>query len=443
MAEQETTSRSLAKTGIFYSFIGMGDAIIWEVINSWQNYYYFPPGGVALIPVGFLYGTLMTLNAVIDIGIKLPIGHWSDRTHTRWGRRLPFMFVAGLPRLLLFILIWTPPHQSKSTLNLFYLAAILIMHNVVASFQHVPHEALLPELGRTDQERVKLAAWAGILLPVGLVIGSFAGIGIEKSGYMPTIMLYALLTLPLFYLPFLILRERSDSNITAKQQFNMRESFQLIRKNRPFLTYTTANTLNMSGQTLIHSMFPFIVTELLLLTPGDTVYFYVAGLATTLLVYLIATRLAKRWGKQRIFSATLLLSAIMAPMLLLFGDWMTIPRIIPGLIWAAILGLTTGGTTVLKAAFMGEIIEYDAALTGQRREGAYYAALDFINEIMYNTVGILLPVLLILGRDASGPRGPLGIKLAGALGGVASLIALVIFQSYQVPATNAERAAIS
>ncbi|MFP4396406.1 MAG: MFS transporter [Anaerolineales bacterium] len=443
MTDREANSRSLAQTGIFYSLIGMGDAIIWEVINSWQNYYYFPPDGVALIPVGFLYGLLMTLNALIDIAVKLPIGHWSDRTRTRWGRRLPFMFVAGLPRLLLFILIWTPPHQSKSTLNLYYLAAILIIHNVVASFQHVPNEALLPELGQTDQERVKLSAWAGILPPVGLMIGSFAGIGIEHWGYLPTVMIYALLTLPLFYLPFLVLRERPDSKIDTRKQFSMRESFQLIRKNRPFLVYTTANTLSMSGQTLIHSMFPFIVTELLLLTPGDTVYFYVAGLATTLLVYLTATRLTKRWGKRRVFYANLLISILVGPMLLLFGEWMSIPRIIPGLIWAAILGLTTGGATVLKAAFMGEIIEYDAQLTGQRREGAYYAALDFINEIMYNTVAIILPVLLVLGRDATGPRGPLGIKIAGVLGGLAALTALIIFQSYRVPTINRERAAIS
>lgn len=436
MAEEETTSRSLTKIGIFYSLIGMGDAIIWEVISSWQNYYYFPPDGVALIPVGFLYGALMTLNAVLSIAITLPIGHWSDRLRTRWGRRLPFMFIAGLPRLMFFILIWTPPHQTKSTANLFYLAAILMGHNITAAFQQVPREALLPELGRTDQEWVKLSAWAGALIPLGLVIGSFAGVAIENWGYMRTILFYALLILPLFYLPFLVLRERPKSKSPAKIQFSMRESFHLIRQNRPFLVYIAANTLNMSGQTLIHSIFPFIVTELLLLTPGDTVYFYLAGLVTTLLAYLMATRLSERWGKRRVYAITLLISALLAPMLLLFGEWMPLPLIIPGLIWAAILGLSTGGMTVLNTAFMGEIIEYDATLTGQRREGAYYAALDFINEIMYNIIAMAPPILLIMGRGSSAPRGTLGLRLAGVYGGLVALIALIIFRNYHVPMSN-------
>ena len=113
MAEQETVKRSLAKTGISYSLIRVGDSIIWEIIASWQNYFYFPPDGVALIPVGILYGLLMSAHAAISIVIALPIGYWSDRTRTRWGRRLPYMFVAGLPRLVFFILLWTPPYPDK------------------------------------------------------------------------------------------------------------------------------------------------------------------------------------------------------------------------------------------------------------------------------------------------------------------------------------------
>ena len=81
-----TAKRTMNKVGFFYGLVALGDTMLWQVISSWQNYYYFPPDGEALIPVGWLYGTLMFINAAVGILIAFPIGYWSDRTHTRWGR---------------------------------------------------------------------------------------------------------------------------------------------------------------------------------------------------------------------------------------------------------------------------------------------------------------------------------------------------------------------
>jgi Na+/melibiose symporter-like transporter len=60
---------------------------------------------VPLATLGLLLGAGRVLDAVDDPAI----GHWSDVTRSRWGRRLPFV-VAGTPPLaLLFVLVWLPP----------------------------------------------------------------------------------------------------------------------------------------------------------------------------------------------------------------------------------------------------------------------------------------------------------------------------------------------
>ena len=319
-----------------------------------------------------------------------------------------------------------------------YLTLIMIGHSVTSAIQQVPSEALFPELGKTDQERVKLSAWAGLLQPIGLIATSFVGVAIERLGYLNTALIYAAFVLPLFYLPFLVLRERANRPTKAKEQLSMRESFQLLGQNRPFLIFTAVNTLSMSGGILVRSMFPFIVTELLLLTQSDTVYFYIAGLSMMLASYPVAIRLSERWGKRRVFSIAMLGSAFIMPMLMLFGDWIPIPLIIPGVAWAAMLALTTGAAGVFETAFMGEIIDHDARLTGQRREGAYYAALDLVDRIIYSAIGLLPPVLLILGRGEAGPYGTLGIQLAGLIGGLMTLAALFLFRFYRIPAPDAK-----
>ncbi len=430
MDKRRSTKRSLATVGIFYGMVGLGDTILWAVIASWQNYYYFPPDGAALVPIGWLYGLLMFAHAAIGTIIALPIGYWSDHMRTRWGRRLPLMFIAGLPRLIFFVMLWTPPLQTESNLNLYYLAAILICHSIAANLQQVPNEALLPELAATDEERIKISAWSGSLALIGMVMSGFTGVAIEYLGYVKAVSLYALLTLPLFYLPFLVLREPPSAQAAKTERPGILKSFSLVAHNRAFLNFGAIKMLGTSSLILIQTMFPFIVTELFLLSAGDTAYFYIAGLIAAFACYPLVMWLSRRFGKQRVFSGALLGAALVLPGLLLIGDWLPVPLMIPGLVWVTLEASVLSGSSTLEEAFIAEIIDHDAEMTGQRREGAYYAALEFVERIVYSTVAMVPPILLVLGRGQTGSRGPLGVRIVGLLGGGLSFVAFLLFRHY-------------
>ncbi len=60
----------------------------------------------------FLFGRIW--DAVTDP----TMGHISDRTHTRWGRRRPYFLLSALPIWLFYYLIWSPS-PSLSTNGLF------------------------------------------------------------------------------------------------------------------------------------------------------------------------------------------------------------------------------------------------------------------------------------------------------------------------------------
>ncbi|HNT75161.1 MAG TPA: MFS transporter [Anaerolineae bacterium] len=427
------SKRSLTTIGFFYGLIGLSDSLIWQLISNWQTYFYVPPDGPALIPLGLLYGVLMTVNAAMDVIITIPVGHWSDRSRSRWGRRLPWMFFAGLPRLVFFFLLWFPPKPTTSIQNLVYMAVMMVAHGTITGFQQVPYNALLPELAKTDEDRLTISAWAGSMRLIGLVVSGAAGLGIEHWGYQATMGVYTVLALALFYLPFLVLREPARPSAPPVKDMNLFQSLGATFRNRAFLVIAGIHALSTSSQVLIQMIFPFIVTEILLLSTGASSYFYGVGLLATIACYPAIPWLSRQFGKRRAFSGGLLAAALVLPSLLFLGDWMHIPLLIPGLIWVILEAFALASSGGIEAAFIGEIVDDDAAVTGQRREGVYYAALDAVDSIVYSIIAMIPPLVLLLGRGQSDPNGPLGIRIIGALGGVMALGAFFLFRLYPAP----------
>jgi GPH family glycoside/pentoside/hexuronide:cation symporter len=417
------------KTDVGYALIALGNAALWSILNGWLLYFYLPPEGIPLVPVA-LYGVVTFLANTIRTLLDLPVGYLSDHSRSRWGRRLPLMFVSALPMLVFFLLLWTPPVKDTSVWNLVYLGGILLFYRVAATVLQIPHRALLPELALTDQHRARMSAWLAGFELLGMIAGSMAGLVIENLGYGMTMLLYAGAMLPLFYLPFLVLRERPGRQIAATERLDFRQSMTVTLGNRPFLVLIAARTLGWGATALLQAVIPFIVTEICLSTLSASISFYLPAVLTSLISYPLVSWLAGRLGKWRIFSGSLLASAIVLPGLMFIGNWITVPLLAQGIVWITLQAMAVSGFTVLSPAFVAEVTDYDEMLTGQRREGTYYATLGFVDHIANSITLAFLPLLLLLGRGQSDLHGPLGVRMVGIVGGVMMLAAFMLFLRY-------------
>ena len=144
-------------TKLAYGSGDMGPAITANILVFFLLYFFT---NVAGLPAG-LAGSILAIGKVGD-AINDPIaGILSDRTRTRWGRRIPWMLFGTIPFGIFFFLQWIVPNFSEdpdfNKWSLFaYYTIIAILFNLAYTAVNLPYTALTPELTQDYNERTNL-----------------------------------------------------------------------------------------------------------------------------------------------------------------------------------------------------------------------------------------------------------------------------------------------
>lgn len=144
-------------TKLAYGSGDMGPAITANILVFFLLYFFT---NVAGLPAG-MAGSILAIGKIGD-AINDPIaGILSDRTRTRWGRRIPWMLFGAIPFGIFFFLQWVVPNFSEDpNLNnwcLFaYYILIAILFNLAYTAVNLPYTTLTPELTQDYNERTNL-----------------------------------------------------------------------------------------------------------------------------------------------------------------------------------------------------------------------------------------------------------------------------------------------
>jgi glycoside/pentoside/hexuronide:cation symporter, GPH family len=144
-------------TKLAYGSGDMGPAITANVLVFFLLYFFT---NVAGLPAG-LAGSILAIGKIGD-AVNDPIaGILSDRTRSRWGRRIPWMLFGTIPFGVFYFLQWIVPNfSSDPNVNNWYLfvyyIAIAILFNLAYTAVNLPYTALTPELTQDYNERTNL-----------------------------------------------------------------------------------------------------------------------------------------------------------------------------------------------------------------------------------------------------------------------------------------------
>src|SRR5512136_1476635 len=91
---------------VAYSAGALGFVLCYQCFSTYAEFFYIDVLKVPASWIGVAMAVYGIWNAIND-----PLaGQISDRTRSRWGRRLPYLIFGSVPLVLCFILVWVPPY---------------------------------------------------------------------------------------------------------------------------------------------------------------------------------------------------------------------------------------------------------------------------------------------------------------------------------------------
>jgi glycoside/pentoside/hexuronide:cation symporter, GPH family len=364
-----------------YSLGNLGCAIPYQAVNAALLYFYsdvrrLDPAWAAAVMTGFaLYNAIN--NPLL--------GYLSDRTHTRWGRRIPYILLGTLPYALLFAALFLAPFDGRSQpiALLIYFAIALFLFETLATVVQTAYYALLPEMFVEYSERTGVAVGMNIFMTVGLLVGAALPILLaEWLGWAGMGLLLAAISAVALYASTAGMFERLSSLQAANVPLGRALRATLV--NRSFVAIVVAQTMRHFATATLSAGMAFYTKYSLQADPGVTslilgTAFIVAGLALWPWKVLVANRYSAR---ATLMLAYLALGAAVLPL--------AIVRSVTGALFASgLVGVALAGLILMGDVVLSDVIDEDEVRTGQRREGMYFGMSGLIIQLAYALAAVV------------------------------------------------------
>src|SRR5512135_143860 len=125
-----------------------------------------------------LAGTALLVGKIWDAVIDPFIGHFSDNTRSRWGRRRPYILFFAIPFGAAFVIMFRNPGIEAQTGKFIWALLTYLFFCTVYSFTNIPYNALLPELSKEYNERTNISGYKQGFAVVGTLLGAGAAMPI-------------------------------------------------------------------------------------------------------------------------------------------------------------------------------------------------------------------------------------------------------------------------
>lgn len=343
-------------------------------------YLYFLTDIIRINPA--LAGTAFLVSKLYDAVTDPFEGLLTDRTRTPLGRRRPYLLAGILFVFLSFFLMWYPAALESEGARFAYVLATYLFYSTVVSIVMTSYNALASELTLDYHERTSVSSIRIFFSTFASILAAVLPLEIVKlapdvtTGYTWMGLAFGVFFALPFLATFFSTRERPEFQ-KPLEPIDLRKIFLAPFKVRTFVIVLLMYILAFVAMDAVSSIVIYFM-KYYLGRGGEANY--VSG---TLLVAQVASlpfyvRLSRRTSKKTgyrigalIWMVTMLFSFLITPAA---PGWFVY-------VFAALVGLGTGGIVVMIYAMFPDIPDVDELKTGERREGTYSAITTFSRKL--------------------------------------------------------------
>ena len=414
---------------ITYSFGNFANTIAYQVFSNRIQFYYVDIRGLNPGVAGVLWTIYGIWNMIND-----PLmGQVSDRTRSRYGRRVPYVVLGAIPLGLSFFFLWTPHGQSPWTLAAYFFM-ILFIFDTIYSLTIIAYNALFPEVAPTVRDRVDLSTVREILAIIALLLSYIlAPIIAEGVGYVTMGAIMGSLIAVGYLVSMIGVKEKpvDDSEV----QTGLVASLKIVLSSIAFRWFLGANISKEYIWLALGAMLPFWRKYVLgiqesvdvfgmQLGPGDAEAILL-GLAFILAIpcLLIWRPIVPRLGYRKAWIAGAL---VFLPGLLTMG---LANNFYTGLAGTLLVAPGLAASMIMPFPIISEVIDDDAQKHGYRREGIFFGMNGGITKLAFSIQGVLFAAIMsaagfVAGQTVQSASAVIGIRFM--IGGTTILACLVI-----------------
>lgn len=423
-------SRKLA-----YSFGAVATALSYQAFSAWILFFYLDVKQLAPMLAGIgmiIYGIWNAINDPLA-------GYISDRTRTKWGRRIPYIAFGAIPFGIVYFLLWSPPFSAATQMFALFVYFILLINlfDTCYTFVILNWASLYPEMFPSLKERAEVNSFRQFFGVIGLILGIaltpliYSSIGWSGMGILYGIVIAVALLISL-------LGSREKREFSLDKPLSVKDAIIHSLANKSFLTFVTSNLFIQYTFTMVLAMLPFFAKYLLGVGAKGTSMILITAFVFEIPMLFIWSRAAVKFGaKATYMTAIFCFGLVLIPLL-------TVKDVFGTAIITGFLGASLGGVIVLSDVLISDVIDEDELKTGTRREGMYFGVNAFVTRFAIALEGASVWLIFNLTRYNAAlsvqPESFLaGLRVLIALFPVLSIIlALVIMKFYPLAGAKLE-----
>ena len=394
-----------------------GWSLLSGIVTNWMVYSYTGSpdaqnpntgifaSGITQNPILFkltLFGLVLAVGRIFDAVTDPLIAGWSDRSNYKGGRRIPFMKAIAVPFALVTVGLFTLPQTGSVALNDTVLFCLLMVFYLFMTIFCTPYNALIAELGDTQEHRINVSTYISFtfiagqsisfMLPnvAGMLQGAFGQAGSVRMA----VAIMAALACIAMLVPSLYIKEREyiDSKPSKTAAFSsLLKTFQ----NGQFRRFVYSDVIYFFALTLFQTGLAFYETKLMEIE--DTWTFVLTATMTFISVclYPVVNKLAPKLGKKKLIVTGFFAYAVVFLITSLCGK---------GLYWGFIVAVCAAVPMailgILPQACVADVAELSRLETGEDRSGMFFAARTFAFKM-----GQALAMVVFTSMTVAGTKG--------------------------------------